>query len=158
VQTPRGWETHHLIERCRTSDFGTQAIQDTANAINEPEAVHDAVTGLYNARPRLNTLAYEYKLSHPEVSTVRDWVKTLPYEEQRQFCIDAIRDATDRFKVGEQDRVKVEQEIRKLENPTLCPPGVSQAQRRTPSIADVQAGIDRLRDQRSRCFPGDAGR
>jgi hypothetical protein len=126
MQPPPGWETHHLVEQARTPDFGTQAVHHTANAVNLPKAVHAEVTRSYNTGPLPGTSAYKYKMAHLEakISTMRDYVKTLPYEAQRQFSIRTIRQVLHNpaVTVSEQDRTTVENELQKLENPTLCPP------------------------------------
>jgi hypothetical protein len=89
---------------------------------------------------------------HPEakISTVRDYVKTLPYEAQRQFSINMVRQAMNNAEVNDRDRSTIEREIQNLENPTLCPPDRSQTKRSDPSIGDVQAALERLRDDGKR--------
>ncbi len=144
MQPPDGWETHHLVEQSRTEQFGTQAIQNTANAINLPKTVHAEVSRAYSVRPAPFSDAYDYKVEHPDanVSTVRDYVKTLSYPEQRQFSVDTIRRAIDspNVHITDQERATVEKEIHRLENPTLdknlCPPLSQVPNLAAPEVAE----------------------
>ncbi len=151
MQPPDGWETHHLVEQNQTGRFGTQAIQNTASAINMPEAVHREVSREYASRLFPGTEAHKFKVEHPEanISTVRDYVKTLPYAEQRQFSIESIRRTLNNpdVHVTDQERATVEKEIQRLENPTLdknlCPPLSQVPNQAAPEVAEERGIGDR---------------
>ena len=151
MQPPDGWQTHHLAEQIRTPDFGTQAIQNTANAINLPKPVHTEVSRQYASGPLEGTLAEKFATAHPElkISSVRDYVKTLSYAEQRQFSIKTIHEAlkNPNVHITDQERATVEREIQKLENPTLdknlCPPLSQVPNQAAPEVAEVRGIGDR---------------
>ncbi len=155
MQPPDGWETHHFVEQNRTEQFGTQAIQNRANAINLPKPVHTEVSARFSRGPVEGTPAEKFATAHPElkISSLRDYVRTLSFAEQRQFSVDTIRTVLEdpKFHVSAQDRATIEKDLQRLENPTLdknlCPPLSQAPGRATPEIADVQIAIDGLRDQ-----------
>ncbi|GAP68173.1 protein containing RHS repeat-associated core domain [Bacteroidales bacterium 6E] len=80
-----GKHWHHIIEQHadNVAMFGQEAIQNTDNIIKIPGgfkgALHSQVTGHYNSlMPGTNML-------------VRDYVKTLPYNQQYQYGIDVLK-------------------------------------------------------------------
>lgn len=122
-QAPPGWHMHHLVEQSRTGQFGTQAIQNTANLIALPDGLHRKINGEYGRRLQPLTEAYEFAESHPELNirTIRDYVKALPYQQQRQYNVDTIRRLMkDRsLDLSDADRRLIETQLDALARP-LC--------------------------------------
>ncbi len=151
MQPPDGWQTHHLVEQIRTDQFGTQAIQNRANALNLPKPVHTEVSAIYSRGIREGTALAKFAEEHPElnISTVRDYVKTLSFAEQRQYSIDTIKRVLEdpKIHVSAQDRAPIEKDLQRLENPTLdknlCPPLSQIPNQAAPEVVEERGIGDR---------------
>jgi len=113
--TPQGWEVHHIVEQNQTLQFGSEVIQNRANAIALPEDVHKEVGAIYSRKPREFSAGAGF--SHE-----RDYIRTLPFEEQREIGIQHIRDAMNNLKTPRQTRDIIEKELTKLDVPVICGP------------------------------------
>ena len=75
---------HHIVEQHadNVAQFGAESIHNTKNLIKLEHgkgSIHSKVTGYYNS-----------KLPGTDMR-VRDYVKTLPYEEQYQYGLDVLK-------------------------------------------------------------------
>lgn len=145
--TPVGWEVHHIVEQNQTARFGSEVIQNTANAIALPEDVHAEVSAMSSRKP----LAAD-GIDPKQFPHARDYVRTLPFDEQREFGIKQIREAMDRLHTPQQTRDTIEKELKRLDVPGLCAPQAPPAPQ-APDINDVQNAIDAHNQQSSRPLP-----
>jgi hypothetical protein len=76
-----GFEYHHIVEQGSgtVSDVPPDKLHSTDNVIRLPTLVHEAVTGEYN------------KASDVEGLTVREWLRTQPYDVQRAEGLKILR-------------------------------------------------------------------
>jgi hypothetical protein len=80
----KGKQWHHIVEKHRVNlkRFGPEALHNTENIVALEEGLHTDVSALYSSkRPRI---------TGSDTLTVREWVRTLSYEEQRAFGLRAI--------------------------------------------------------------------
>ena len=80
----KGMAWHHIVEQnpANLARFGPEAIHNTSNIIKLPNgagSIHAKISGYYSSKiPGTNML-------------VRDYVKTLSFEEQNNFGINALK-------------------------------------------------------------------
>ena len=121
------YQLHHLVEQgTGTKQFGTQAIQNTANVVAVPKSVHDKISAFYN------TNAAKVKLQNVDgklvaKGTVRDYVSKLRYDQQRQFGINQTRryvNADTTLSPEEKSRISKQlndlQQAEPPKDPSLC--------------------------------------
>ncbi len=80
----KGKQWHHIVEKhdFNLKRFGPEALHNTENVIPLEESLHIDVSAFYSSkRP---------KITGSDTLTVREWVRTLPYEAQRRFGLQAI--------------------------------------------------------------------
>jgi hypothetical protein len=80
----KGKQWHHIVEKHKANlrRFGREALHNTENIVPLEESLHIEVSALYSSkRP---------KITGSDSLTVREWVRTLSYEEQRAFGLRAI--------------------------------------------------------------------
>jgi hypothetical protein len=80
----KGKQWHHIVEKHRANlrRFSSRALHNTENIVPLEEGLHIDVSALYSSkRP---------KITGSDALTVREWVRTLSYEEQRAFGLQAI--------------------------------------------------------------------
>jgi len=84
----KGKQWHHIVEKHKANlrRFGPKALHNTENIRPLGERLHTDLSALYSSkRP---------KLTGSETLTVREWVRTLSYEEQRAFGLQAIENVS----------------------------------------------------------------
>ncbi len=113
--TPQGWEVHHIVEQNQTAKFGSEVIQNRANAIALPDDVHKEVSAIYSRKPELFSAGAGFLHE-------RDYIRTLPFEEQRELGIQRIREAMNNLKTPQHTRDIIEKELTKLDVPVICGP------------------------------------
>jgi hypothetical protein len=74
-------EWHHIVEQTPTNleRFGAGPIQNTGNLIPLEYSVHREISGFYSSVQRFS-----------EGLTVRDWLSTQSFEQQRQFGLNVL--------------------------------------------------------------------
>jgi hypothetical protein len=80
----KGKQWHHIVEKHKANlrRFGPKALHNTENIHPLGERLHTDLSALYSSkRP---------KITGSETLTVREWVRTLSYEQQRAFGLQAI--------------------------------------------------------------------
>ncbi len=83
---PTDWEVHHLVEQNQTSRFGSELIQSTANAVALPDDVHRWISSVNSSKPPLDS-----GVDRTQFSRMRDYVRSLPFDEQRELGIQQAR-------------------------------------------------------------------
>ncbi|WP_309889993.1 hypothetical protein [Archangium sp.] len=84
----KGKQWHHIVEKHKANlrRFGPRALHNTENIRPLGERLHTDLSALYSSkRP---------KITGSETLTVREWVRTLSYEEQRVFGLQAIENVS----------------------------------------------------------------
>jgi hypothetical protein len=79
-----GKQWHHIVEKHKfnLNRFGAEALHNTENVVPLEDGLHIDVSAFYSSkRP---------KLTGSDTLTVREWVRTLSYEAQRKFGLEAI--------------------------------------------------------------------
>ncbi len=99
----------------QTAKFGSEVIQNRANAIALPDDVHKEVSAIYSRKPELFSAGagFLHEL---------DYIRTLPFEEQRELGIQHIREAMNNLKTPQHTRDIIEKELTKLDVPVICGP------------------------------------
>jgi hypothetical protein len=79
-----GKQWHHIVEQTETNirNFGPEALHNTENVIPLERAFHQQLSRLYSQIRK--------DITGSETLTVRKWLSTQSYEEQRQFGLLAI--------------------------------------------------------------------
>jgi hypothetical protein len=79
-----GRQWHHIVEQTETNirNFGPEALHNTENVIPLERAIHQEISRLYSQIRK--------DITGSETLTVRKWLSTQSYEEQRKFGLLAI--------------------------------------------------------------------
>jgi len=144
---PTDWEVHHLVEQNQTSRFGSELIQSTANAVALPDDVHRWISSVNSSKPPLDS-----GVDRTQFSRMRDYVRSLPFDEQRELGIQQVRDAMDALRTPQNVRDQIEKQLDRLDVPDLCAPPVPPLPQ-LPDANDIQNAVDAHNKTSSRPLP-----
>jgi len=83
-----GKEWHHIVEQTpgNVNRFGAQALQNTENIVPMDKGTHTRISALYSSIQR--------DITGSNTLTIRQWLRTQPYNAQREFGLIAIDKVT----------------------------------------------------------------
>jgi hypothetical protein len=77
---------HHIVEQNKEAQFGVEAIHNVYNVVSVPADINQKINSLYSSKRPYITLDANL--------TVRQWLGSKSYDEQREFGLWALQEAT----------------------------------------------------------------